>query len=412
MRFSNLFTKTLKETPALEKSINASFLIRGGFISQLSAGIYTFLPLGLRVRRKLETIIREEMDRIGGQEVLMPALHPKENWTKTGRWKYPEMFKVKSRSGSDYSLGWTHEEIITPLFKKFVKSYKDLPFYGYQIQTKFRDELRAKSGLLRLREFAMKDLYSFHATQKDLDSYYERVKKAYFRICRRIGLDKFTYFTFASGGAFSKFSHEFQTETEAGEDTIYLCERCRIAINKEIIGEQKVCPGCQGKDFEIKKAIEIANIFKLGTRFSKPFNLLFTDNNGARKEILMGCYGFGIERVIGTVVEVYHDERGIIWPKNLAPFEIHLINLEGNLRESEKIYWHLLNSGLEVLWDDREETPGVKFADADLIGNPLRVVISSKTLKSKKAEIKLRNKKKLEFVSWRNLASKVKEELR
>ncbi|MDP2664189.1 MAG: aminoacyl--tRNA ligase-related protein, partial [bacterium] len=322
---SEIFTKTLKEAPKDERSVNAQLLIRAAFIDKLAAGIYSYLPFGLRVLKKLEGIIREEMNRIGGKEVFLPALHPKENWQKTGRWKYPEMFKLKNRQGKDYGLGWTHEEIITPLIKKFVKSYKDLPVYVYQFQEKFRDELRAKSGLLRGMEFPMKDLYSFNESEKDLDSFYEKVTKAYFNVFKRCGLDKETFLTLASGGAFSKYSHEFQTVTPYGEDEIYLCEKCGIAVNREIIvSEKNQCPECKSRKLALKKAIEVGNIFKLKDRFSRPFDLKFKDNKGKESLLMMGCYGIGLSRLMGAVVEIHNDDKGIIWPKEVAPFQVHL----------------------------------------------------------------------------------------
>ncbi|PIV44879.1 MAG: prolyl-tRNA synthetase [Candidatus Nealsonbacteria bacterium CG02_land_8_20_14_3_00_37_10] len=409
MRQSKLFAKTIREAPKDEKSINAIYLIRGGFIRKLMAGVCTFLPLGWRVHKKIEEIIKEEMNSAGGQEILMPALHPKKNWEITNRWKYPEMLKLKNRSGKDYSLGWTHEEIITPLVKEFINSYKDLPLYIYQIQDKFRDELRAKSGLLRGVEFVMKDLYSFHRDEKDLDNYYEKMKKAYFRIFERCGLKKETFLTLASGGAFSPYSHEFQTVTNFGEDEIYLCRKCRLAVNKEIIEKEKSrCPNCQEKNLEAKKAIEVGNIFKLKDRFSKVFNLVFRDKDGKEKMVLMGCYGIGLSRLMGTIVEVYHDQRGIIWPKEVAPFQVHLIQIENNQkvkRAAEKLYKDLQKMNIEVLFDDRDKSPGEKFAEADLIGIPHRIVISERTLKKNCVEIKQRDKKEVKLVKIKKLNS-------
>lgn len=403
MRQSQLFTKTIKERPKDEKSINSQLLIRGGFIDKLMAGVYTFLPLGFLVLKKIENIIQEEMNKIGGQEVLMPALHPKELWQKTDRWPYLEMFKLKNRSGKDFSLGWTHEEIITPLVKKFTFSYKDLPIHVYQIQDKFRDELRTKSGLLRGVEFVMKDLYSFHTSEKDLDKYYEKVKKAYFRIFRRCGLGKQTFLTLASGGTFSRYSHEFQTVTPYGEDTIYLCPKCKLAINKEIIREENYqCSKCKSKKLEIKKAIEAGNIFKLKDKFSKAFNLTFRDKDGKEKLVLMGCYGIGLGRLMGAIVEVHHDEKGIIWPEETSPFQVHLIQIENSQKVkkiAEKLYQNLQKDKIEVLYDDRiEKAPGEKFADADLIGILIRLVISERTLKQNCLEIKKRSEKKTKLV--------------
>lgn len=406
MKQSKLFTKTTKEYPKDETSFNAQVLIKAGFIDKLSAGIYSFLPLGLRVHNKICNIIREEMDKIGGQEILMPALTPKELWQKTDRWKnFDVLFKVKGSDKKEYALGATHEEVITPLAGKHIFSYKELPVYIYQIQTKFRNELRAKAGLIRGREFSMKDLYSFHTNQKDLDEYYEKVKEAYFKIFERCGLKEITYLTFASGGAFSKYSHEFQTLTEKGEDTIFICEKCKIAINQELIEEQKACPQCQGKDFKEEKAIETANIFKLGTRFSKPFNLQFSDEKGNKQDVLMGCYGFGPSRTMGTIVEVHHDEKGIIWPEEIAPFKVHLISLD-KAKEADKLY-NDLKDKVEILYDDRDKSAGEKFADADLIGIPYRLIVSQKTLEKDSVELKKRNEEKTELVKLDNIFDKV-----
>jgi len=402
MRQSVLFTKTLKKEP-FEESVNAKLLIKGGFIDKLMSGVYTFLPLGLRTLNKIENIIREAMNEIGGQEILMPALHPKHLWEKTGRWKYKEMFKLKSRSEKDFALGWTHEEIITPLVKKFINSSKDLPLFVYQIQEKFRDELRSKSGILRGIEFIMKDLYSFHKSQEDLDKFYEKVKKAYFKIFKNCGIEKETFLTYASGGAFSKYSHEFQTVTPFGEDEIYLCPKCRIAVNKEIVTElNSSCPICKNKNLEIKKSIETGNIFKLGDKYSKPFDLKFFDEKGKENFIIMGCYGIGLTRLMGAIVEIFHDEKGIIWPRKVAPYTVHLLTIgkEKNvLLAGEKLYNKMIENKIEVLYDDREnKTAGEKFFDADLIGLPFRVVVSAKTLKENCVELKERSSKKISLI--------------
>ncbi|MDD5489480.1 MAG: His/Gly/Thr/Pro-type tRNA ligase C-terminal domain-containing protein [Candidatus Moranbacteria bacterium] len=404
MKQSQFFSKTQKNAPAGEVSVNAQFLTRGGFVDKLMAGVYTILPLGLRVMKKIEQIIREEIDAIGGQEFEMPALHPKENWEKTGRWsKMDDLYKVKDASGREFALGPTHEEVIAPLMKKFVSSYKDLPFAAYQFQTKFRMELRAKSGILRGREFLMKDLYSFHIAEKDLDAYYEKAKKAYFKIFERAGLKEKTYLAFASGGSFSKYSHEFQTVTAAGEDTIYICEKCQNAVNKEIKSETPVCPVCGGKKFKEEKAIEVGNIFKLMDKFTKPFDLKVMDADGKEKMLVMGCYGIGLSRLMGTIVEVHHDEKGIIWPESVAPFGVHLISL-GKDKEAEEIYKNLLAKNIEVLFDDRDVSAGEKFADADLIGIPWRVLVSEKSLAAGGVEVKKRKEKTGKVVSKKEIA--------
>lgn len=398
MKFTDGGIKTLRK--ADEPSRNAELLTRAGYVNQLSAGVYTYLPLGLRVLNKIAGVIREEMDKAGGQEILMPVMQPRENWEKTGRWEaMDDLYRFTSHyTKTDIALGPTHEEVITPLAKNLISSYKDLPLYLYQIQTKFRDEKRAKSGLLRGREFPMKDLYSFHTDEKDLDRYYEVMKKAYFNIYRKLGLGDNTYLTYASGGTFSKFSHEFQTISEVGEDTIYLCEKCKVAVNEEIIAGQKTCPQCGNKDLKKYKGIEVGNIFKLGTKYSKPFALEYTDAKGKRQDVVMGCYGIGLSRLIGTIVEVKSDKSGICWPETVSPFDVHLVELDGKAKEAEKTYKTLTEAGLEVLWDDRDETAGVKLADADLIGITVRIVVSEKTVKAGKIEVKKRDKKDLRQV--------------
>ncbi|MDD3301454.1 MAG: His/Gly/Thr/Pro-type tRNA ligase C-terminal domain-containing protein [Patescibacteria group bacterium] len=398
MKQSILFTKTLKDAPKDETSLNAKTLIRAGFVDKVGAGIYSFLPLGMRVMAKILKIIREEINSTGGQEILMPALLPKEAWETTGRWEnFDALFKLTGSDSREYALGATHEEAVTPLAKKFIFSYRELPFSVYQIQTKFRNEKRAKAGLLRGREFLMKDQYSFHVDQEDLDRFYEEVKAAYYRIYERLGLGEITYLTYASGGAFSKYSHEFQTLAEAGEDHIYLCDHCKIAVNREIIEEQNSCPICGNSELREEKAIEVGNIFKLGTRFSNPCNLKYATADGRNEEVVMGCYGIGPSRLLGTIVEVYHDEKGLKWPKEIAPFQVHLLSLKAN-QEAEEIYQKLIAQGVEVLYDDRDVSAGEKFADADLIGIPERIVVSAKTLAEDSVEIKNRDSEKIETI--------------
>jgi len=409
MKQSQLFVKTQKNAPKDEVSLNAQLLIRAGFVDKLMAGVYTFLPLGLRVLKKIENIIREEMNAISGQEVLMPALQPKENWQKTGRWDaMDDLYKVKDSTSREMALGPTHEEVVVPLMEKFLNSYKDLPLAVYQFQNKFRMELRAKSGILRGREFIMKDLYSFHLDEKDLDKYYEKAREAYFKIFEKVGIREMTYYTFASGGSFSKYSHEFQTVAPAGEDTIYICRKCKLAINKEMKGEMEKCPECGGRDFQEEKAIEVGNIFKLKNKYTMPFNLKVADEKGEKKEILMGCYGIGLSRLIGTIVEIYHDGEGIIWPENVAPFAVHLLSL-GQNEKAEKIYQELLNKKIEVLYDDREISAGEKFADADLIGIPWRVVVSQKSLGKGGVEVKERRSEKTEILKIGELLNKLEK---
>ena len=381
-------------------------MLRAGFIDKLAAGVYSFLPLGWRVINKIQGIIREEMIAIDGQEVNMPSLAPKENWQATGRWETLDvLFKLAASDDKEYVLNPTHEEVVTPLAKKFIYSYRELPMAVFQIQNKFRNEKRAKAGLLRGREFLMKDLYSFHANQADLDEYYERAIVAYNNIFKRLGLGEKTYLTFASGGSFSKYSHEFQTVTEAGEDIIYVCEACKMAVNQEIINEQDSCPQCGNKDLKETKAVESGNIFKLGTKYSKPFDLKYQDNNGEKKDVIMGCYGLGISRVLGAIVEACHDEKGIIWPDSIAPYRFHLLSLNVN-QEADKIYDTLTQSGLEVLYDDRDLSAGEKFADSDLIGCPYRLVLSKKSLEKGGLELKQRFNQAGEIISVSDLLSR------
>ena len=382
MRLSKLFTKTTKENPADEVSVNAQLLERAGFVYKNNAGIYTYLPLGWRVIQKIQAIIRAEMNSIDGQEMLMPALIDKKYYEAAGRGD----IKVGFKTGEDqFILGWSHEEIVTAIVGRYISSYKDLPFSAYQIQTKFRNEARAKSGLLRGREFMMKDMYSFHANESDFLDYYAKAGEAYKKIFERCGLK--AYYTLAAGGDFTASNtHEFQVLTKAGEDIIFLCPKCGYAINKEIaevkMGDQ--CPKC-GEELIEEKSIEVGNIFPLGKKYSEALSLQFTDEKGEKEFVTMGCYGIGLGRLMGTVTEVYHDDRGIMWPEAIAPFKVHMIALDGGYEEAEKIY------NKNILYDDREgKTAGEKFADADLIGCPLRVIVSKKTLEQQSAEIKKR----------------------
>jgi len=413
MRYSKLFGKTSKSVSHDTDSANARLLTQAGFIHQEVAGVYTYLSMGLRVLRKIEAIIRNEMENIGGQEILMPALTPKAIWETTGRWEnFDALFRLEGMGGKEYALGATHEEIVTPLAKDYTFSYKDLPYAVFQIQNKFRNEPRAKSGLLRGREFVMKDLYSFHANQEDLDEYYEKVKLSYLKVFEQLGFDSsIIYITYASGGAFSKFSHEYQVLNEVGEDTIYTCDKCRLAVNKEIIEEQNTCPNCGNKDLKIANGIEIGNIFKLGTRFSKSFGFMYMDENGKKNPIIMGCYGIGPSRIMGSLVEVYNDENGIIWPKSIAPYQVHIVSLgkdESVIQAADKLYEDLLKSGVEVLYDDRRAGAGAKLTDADLIGIPLRLVVSNRTLEVGSVEWKERGQSETENVKLTEIEKKVK----
>jgi len=415
MRQSKLFGKTIYEVPKDEVSKNAQLLIRGGYVDKLMAGVYYYLPLGWRVLSKIENIIREEMNSIGSQEILMSALQKKEDWVKTGRWDIDVMMKVETNLDKEFGLGWTHEEAVTPLAQKYVKSYKDFPFSLYQVQNKFRNEKRAKSGILRGREFVMKDMYSFHTSEEDLDRFYKEATDAYFRVFERTGLRDKTYFTYASGGAFCKYSHEFQTLTDAGEDKIYICDKCGIAINEEVLEDlEKKCPTCGSSELRQEKAIETGNIFKLMNRYSDSFNFNFQDNEGKEKPVLMGCYGLGPSRLMGTVAEILSDERGIVWPKEIAPYQVHLVSL-GNSDEvktkGEELYKMLQEQKIDVLFDDREESAGVKLKDSDLIGIPLRIVVSAKTLEKNSFETKKRGEENFEIIELNNLQKYLSENL-
>ncbi len=407
MRQSKLFGKTIYEVPKDEVAKNAQLLIRGGFVDKLMAGVYYYLPLGWRVLGKIEDIIREEMDSIGSQEILMSALQKKEDWVRTGRWDIDVMMKVETNLDKEFGLGWTHEEAVTPLAQKYVKSYKDFPFSLYQIQTKFRNEKRAKSGILRGREFIMKDMYSFHTGEESLDGFYKQATDAYFRVFDRTGLRDKTYLTYASGGAFCKYSHEFQTLTDAGEDIIHICDECGVAINEEVLEDlEKKCPVCGSDKLRQEKAIETGNIFKLMNRYSAAFDFNFQDSDGKEKPVLMGCYGLGPSRLMGTVAEILGDERGIVWPKEIAPYQVHLVPL-GNSEEvrarAEEIHKALEDQKVEVLFDDREESAGVKLKDSDLIGIPLRLVVSAKTLEQGSVEAKKRSEEGFELVKTEEL---------
>lgn len=397
MRYSKLFGKTVKEAPKDEVSINAQLLLRAGFIRREVAGVYNYLPLGLRTLNKIADIIRDEMNKADGQEILLSSMQNKENWKTTNRWdSFDALFKIKSRHEHEYALGPTHEEVIVPMVKQFISSYKDLPLALYQIQTKFRDEARAKSGILRGREFLMKDLYSFHASEKDFEEYYDVMRKAYMNVFKRCGLNAIE--TEASGGAFSKVSHEYQVVTESGEDEIIYCPGGDFSANIEIatVKEGKECDLGHGP-LKRAKAIEAGNIFPLKTRFSDAFRLTYKNQEGKDMPVVMGCYGIGITRLMGAIVEVHHDDRGIIWPQSVAPYVAHLVDLTKE-EEGGKVYQSLIDAGVEVLYDDRAEaSAGEKFADADLVGIPYRLVVSPKT--QDKVEFKNRAEEKTELIT-------------
>jgi prolyl-tRNA synthetase len=395
MRSSQLFTRTRKEAPADETARNAQLLIRAGYIHKEMAGVYAFLPLGLKVLENVVQVVREEMDAIGGAEVRMTALQSKELWEKTDRWddaKVDNWFKTRISAGGEAGLGITHEEPITNMMKPFVSSYKDLPAYPYQFQTKFRNELRAKSGLMRGREFLMKDLYSLSRDQAEHEAFYERISDAYMKVFKRLGIGDQTYKTFASGGIFAKFSHEFQTLSDVGEDTIYVHEGKRLAINKEVYTDEVLADlGVPKEELIEKTAVEVGNIFTLGTRFSEPLGLTYTDEQGEEQLVFMGSYGIGPSRLVGLLAEHFADDRGLIWPENVAPARIYLARL-GNIPQvvsaADEIYNRLTEEGVPVLYDDRDIRPGEKFADADLMGIPYRLVVSEKTVAGGAHELK------------------------
>ena len=407
MKYSKLFGKTVKEAPKDETSVNARLLIQAGFIRKEVAGVYNFLPLGLRVLNKISNIIKEEMNNSGGQELLLVSLQRKESWEKTGRWNsFDALFKVKSRYDFEYALGPTHEEVLVPLAKNFVNSHRDLPLKLYQIQNKFRDEARPKAGLLRGKEFLMKDLYSFHESEEDLMKYYELMKKVYKKTFSRLGLSAIE--TVAGGGTFSKFSHEFQVVCENGEDEIIYCTGGDFSENLEIskVKEGKECDLGHGPLKKVR-TIEVGNIFPLKDKFSKAFGLTFKDKNGKEEYAVMGCYGIGISRVMGAIVEVHNDEKGIVWPKSVAPFDCHLLVLGSAKDEADIVYQKLQDASIDVLYDDREEvSAGEKFSDADLIGIPTRLVVSKKVGRGK-VELKERDEKEISTVSIENAAKRV-----
>jgi prolyl-tRNA synthetase len=409
MRQSQLFTKTLHDAPKDEVSLNAQLLIRAGFVHKEISGVYSMLPLGLRVINKISDIIREEMNGTGGIEMQSAALQKKETWEKTGRWNdevVDNWFKTKLKNGKELGLAFTHEEPIANMLTNFVSSYKDLPLYVYDIRTVFRNEARAKSGIMRGREFFWKALYSFSKNEAQHKEYYAKARMAYKNVFNRVGVGEKTFLTFASGGSFSKYSHEFQTVCTAGEDTIFVCQKCQTAINKEIFDEVKKCPECSEGNLDEKKAIEVGNIFSLGYKFSEPLGLKYKDENSQDQFVFMGSYGIGISRLMGTIVELNNDEKGIIWPGPVAPFQVHLISL-GKNEEAEKIYNELIKNSIEVLYDDRDETAGKKFADSDLIGIPFRIVVSEKSLQAGGVEIKKRDQKEAEIVNQKEIVNKI-----
>lgn len=420
MKQSLLFTKTRKDAPKDEVSKNAQLLIRAGFIHKEMAGVYSILPLGLRVMNKILNIIREEMNSIGGQEAHLTALQDKKNWETSGRWNdevVDSWFKTKLKNETELGLAFTHEEPLTKMMTEYVRSFRDLPVYVYQIQTKFRNETRAKSGIMRGREFLMKDLYSFSKDEKEHEEFYEKAKDAYLKVFERVGLGDKTYLTFASGGSFSKYSHEFQTITDSGEDIIFVNKDKKIAINKEVLSDEVLANlNLKREDLVEAKAVEVGNIFSLGTKYSNVLDLNYVDEKGDKIPVIMGSYGIGPSRLMGTVAEVLSDDKGLVWPTSIAPFDIHLISIEDKegkvKKQSEEIYRKLSENGksgkdkIEVLWDDRDARAGEKFADSDLIGIPMRVIVSEKTLAEGSVEVKDRLSGKTEMIKIEDFLKK------
>ena len=406
MRQSQLFTKTRKEAPSDEVSKNAELLIRAGYIHKEMAGVYSYLPLGLRVLKKIENIIREEMNAIGGQEILMPTLQIKERYEVTNRWDdnvVDNWFKTKLNNGTELGLGFSHEENLSPIVKEYVSSYKELPFAPYQIQNKFRNELRSKSGLIRGREFLMKDMYSYSLNQEQHEKFYDTVKESYRKIFNRLGIGDKTFLTFASGGSFSKYSHEFQTISDAGEDVIYLNREKEIAVNKEVLTDEVLGElNLKRDELEEVAGIESGNIFSLGTKFSEPFDASVKDESGEKITLIMGCYGIGVGRAMGTIADLLSDNKGLAWPKEVAPFAVHLVRLGESpdvISTADNLYADLIKRGVEVLYDDRDLRPGEKFADSDLIGIPVRFVVSDKTVAEGKVEVKYRTSSESKLMS-------------
>jgi prolyl-tRNA synthetase len=410
MRVSQLFTRTKKNAPTDEQAKNAQLLIRAGFVHKDAAGVYVWLPLGLKVLNNIIAIIREEMNMVGAQEVVMSSLQRQELWETTDRWddeKVDVWFKTMYKNGAAAGLAWSHEEQMTDMMKQFITSYRDLPAYVYQFQNKLRNETRAKSGIMRTREFVMKDMYSFVRTEAEHKLFYDKTTAAYLRIFDRLGIGEHTFFTFASGGAFAEFSHEFQTICDAGEDTIYLHREKKLAINEEVLRDDVLAGlGISRDELEQHKAAEVGNIFSFGTSKSEPMGLSYIDEDGQKQHVVMGSYGIGPARVMGVISELMSDERGLVWHENIAPFSVYLVSI-GQDAAAEQLYNELTANGVSVLFDDRDERPGAKFADADLLGIPHRVVVSEKTLQANQLEYKARTSSDSELITHDELKNRL-----
>lgn len=413
MRVTNLFTKTTKNIPTDETSKNAQLLIRAGFVYKEMSGVYTYLPLGKRVLDKIIQIIREEMDAVGGNEMSLTALQQKDTWVASGRWDdkaFDVWFKTKLANGSEVGLAPTHEEPLTKIMKNFIHSYKDLPVYPYQFQIKFRNELRSKSGLMRGREFWMKDLYNFSRNREEHEVFYEIMAQAYDKVYERLGIGDITYRTFASGGSFSKYSHEFQTISDVGEDKIYVHEGKKIAINQEVYNDEVLADlGIEKSELVEKTAVEVGNIFTLGTKFSDAMGLKYTDEDGESKSVFMGSYGIGPSRIMGLLAEHFSDEKGLIWPENVAPFKVYLVRIGGEaaVAHADELYDELTTKGVEVLYDDRDVHPGQKFTDSELYGIPYRVTVSDRMLDSNTYELVERKNDQKKLLTREQLLAKL-----
>lgn len=414
MKRTELFTKTSKTVPADETSLNAKLLIKAGYVHKEMAGVYAYLPLGLRTLEKIKAIIRDEMNAVGGQELLMTNLQPKAVWQTTGRWddKLVDIwFKTKLQTGEDIGLAWSHEEPIMNMLRDYVHSYKDLPVAVYQFQTKLRNELRAKAGIMRGREFLMKDMYSVHATKEDLERFYNGVIEAYKRIYERLGIGNLTYVTFASGGAFTKYSHEFQTICGAGEDWLYLDREKNVAVNEEVLEDAVRDLKLDRSKLEKVRSAEVGNIFNFGTEKAEQMGITFADRDNVQKPFYYGSYGIGVTRVMGVIAELFSDDRGLVWPDNIAPYRVYLVTIGTDsavLEQGNKVYQALQDAGVDVLWDDRTDArPGEKFADGDLMGIPHRVVISPKTVAANTLEYKSRTEQASENLSLEQLIEKL-----
>jgi prolyl-tRNA synthetase len=416
MRRSQLFVKTRHQVPADETSKSAQLLIRAGYIHKDAAGVYALLPFGLATVEKIKQIVREEMDGLGSNEILMTSLQRKELWQKTDRWddkKVDVWFKSMLKNGAEVGLGWSHEEPISDMMKEFIASYRDLPTSVYQFQTKLRNELRAKSGVMRAREFVMKDMYSYSRSQAEHQKFYDQTIDAYHRVFKRLAIDDRTYLTFASGGDFTQFSHEFQTICEAGEDTAYLDKTKKIAVNEEVMSDEVLAQLRLDKTKLQKVTVaEVGNIFGFGTTKSQQLGLYFTDEDGSKKPVVLGSYGIGITRLLGVLAEIFADDRGLVWPQNVAPFEVYLARLGDDktvVEAADDAYRLLTEAGVGVIYDDRNVRPGEMFADADLIGLPKRLVVSKKTVQKNAMELKNRTSDKVQLVEPGALAKTLRD---